>query len=106
VPKGLAIMVDVWSIHRDKQIWGSDADAFRPERFEPEEDGARPPLAYMPFGVGPRMCIGMRFAMLEEKMAIVRVLQHFTFVATEATKVSSKLTFLLLTHLLTHGPSL
>ena len=44
--KGTAIMVDVWSVHRDKEVWGSDAEAFRPERFEAEEDSGRPPLAY------------------------------------------------------------
>uniref|UniRef100_A0A914WRF1 Uncharacterized protein n=1 Tax=Plectus sambesii TaxID=2011161 RepID=A0A914WRF1_9BILA len=91
VQKGTGIMIDVWSVHRNREVWGADAEDFRPERFESDEDEGRPSLAYIPFGVGPRMCIGMRFALLEEKMAIVRLLQNFRFVATDATKLDMKL---------------
>uniref|UniRef100_A0A1I7Y2M8 Cytochrome P450 n=1 Tax=Steinernema glaseri TaxID=37863 RepID=A0A1I7Y2M8_9BILA len=65
-PRGVAIMFDTWSAHRNPDYWGDDAEQFRPERFLGEE-AKRSARFWMAFGVGPRQCIGMRFAILEEK---------------------------------------
>lgn len=58
-----------------------DPDAFKPERFSAEEitEGANKinPFAYTPFSAGPRNCIGQKFAMLEMKSTISKVLRHF-----------------------------
>ena len=56
-------------------------------RFTPEEKAKRHPCAYMPFGYGPRSCIGMRFALLEAKMALIEIVNKFRIVLAPETKV-------------------
>ena len=57
--------------------WWQDPDVFRPERFAPENSAARPRYAYLPFGAGPRTCIGLNFAMTELLVALTLILQRF-----------------------------
>ena len=57
-------------------------------RFTPEEKAKRPNVYHMPFGWGPRNCIGMRFALMEAKMALIEILKKFTFVQAPETEVS------------------
>ena len=67
-------------IHRDKEIWGEDADEFKPERFEGGVfEACKYPRAYMPFGYGPRICLGQHFAIVEAKIALVHLLSKFSF---------------------------
>ena len=63
-------------MHRRKDIYGPDAEEFRPERWSPEE-GLRPGWGYLPFNGGPRICVGQQFALTEASYAIVRLLQEF-----------------------------
>ena len=65
---------------------------FRPERFLDGRKGPTSchPYAYLPFGVGPRKCIGHKFAMEEGVLAIVRLLQHFSF-SLDAARHSKRL---------------
>ena len=56
-------------------------------RFTEEAKQARDPYAYLPFGIGPRSCIGIRLAFLEMKIALVKLLQRFTLVTCEKTEV-------------------
>ena len=58
-------------------------------RFTPEEKAKRPNVCHMPFGWGPRNCIGMRFALMEAKMALIEILRKYTFVRAPETEVSS-----------------
>ena len=60
-------------------------------RFTPEEKAKHHPCAYMPFGYGPRNCIGMRFALLEVKIALIEMVSKFTIVLAPETKVRQTL---------------
>lgn len=82
IPEDLTIVVDVMSLHFDSNLWGPvDPNIFYPRRFETK----RNPLAFMAFGVGPRNCIGIKFAMLELKMCIVKLLRKFEVKSCDAT---------------------
>lgn len=74
---------DVFSVHYDRGLWGpEDPYVFYPERHETK----RHPLAYLPFGAGPRHCIGMRFALIEMKILLVRLLREYTILPGEHLK--------------------
>ena len=64
-------------LHRDKSVWGEDAEKFNPENFSREAEAARPPHAYKPFGNGQRACIGRQFAMQEATLVLGMILQRF-----------------------------
>ncbi|MGU3665478.1 cytochrome P450 [Methylobacterium sp. A49B] len=78
VKKNDIVMVSPWVLHRHRQLW-SDPDAFDPGRFLP---GAAPPprFAYLPFGAGPRVCIGAQFALSEAVLTLARLLARFRVV--------------------------
>jgi len=73
VPRGRTVSYSVYAMHRDKTVYGEDADEFRPERWE----HVRPGWQYLPFHGGPRVCPGQNFALLEASYTIVRMLQTF-----------------------------
>ncbi|GMS88843.1 hypothetical protein PENTCL1PPCAC_11018, partial [Pristionchus entomophagus] len=87
IEKGTNIQVDTYGLHFNPSIWGEDATEFKPERWL-DADRRVPPHAYIPFGVGPRICIGMRLAMMEEKIALAHILRKFDIVkGTTATEL-------------------
>ena len=68
------------SLHYDPELWGPvDPNKFYPSRFAPEHK--RNPLAFVAFGLGPRNCIGMKFALQELKFALVKLLKKYEVVA-------------------------
>lgn len=74
-PKGsLNVAIDV--VHHDPRFW-PDPDRFDPERFLPERSASRPPYAYLPFGGGPRLCIGNQFALTEAQLILAAVVQRY-----------------------------
>ncbi|WCJ34905.1 Cytochrome P450 714A2 [Euphorbia peplus] len=80
VPKGVNVWTLVLPLHTDPEIWGEDSYKFKPERFENGISGAcKYPYLYMPFGVGPRICLGQNLAMVELKMLIALVVTNFSF---------------------------
>ncbi|XP_055925093.1 cytochrome P450 3A24-like [Argiope bruennichi] len=77
--KGTAIQVPAFYMHRDPELWGADVKEFKPERFSPENKSKIHPMAFQAFGQGPRNCVGMRFAYMEAKLALARLLSKYKF---------------------------
>jgi cytochrome P450 len=75
VPKGAVVMIAPWLLHRHRKLW-DEPDRFDPERFLP---GSPPPdrFAYLPFGAGPRVCVGAQFALTEATLVLARLVQAF-----------------------------
>ncbi|CAH1400047.1 unnamed protein product [Nezara viridula] len=86
IEKDTAIIIPVWSLHQDPQYF-PDPDKFNPERFSQENKDSIVPYTYLPFGEGPRMCIGMRFGLLQTKVGIVTLLRKFRVEPCEETKI-------------------
>ena len=91
VPKGMSVTIPMYCIHRDPRIW-PNPEKFDPERFTPEAKQSRDPYAYMPFGHGPRNCIGMRFAQMEMKLVLARILKKYSFETAPDTKIPLEIT--------------
>ncbi|XP_022530139.2 cytochrome P450 3A56 isoform X3 [Astyanax mexicanus] len=90
IPQGTSIMIPVFPLHRDPEYW-PDPSTFNPERFTKGNKENIDPYVYMPFGSGPRNCIGMRFALLAMKLAIVEILQRFNVINPDPDQVPLKL---------------
>ncbi|NWV15955.1 CP3A9 protein, partial [Ptilonorhynchus violaceus] len=90
IPKGTVVTIPPYVLHYDPEYW-PNPDEFRPERFSKENKESLDPYTYLPFGAGPRNCIGMRFALLTLKVAVVSLLQHFTFQTCKETQIPIKL---------------
>ncbi|CAI5440670.1 unnamed protein product [Caenorhabditis angaria] len=91
IEKDTNILVDTWSVHYDKQIWGEDSMEFRPERWNEQQQNMKNGANYLPFGFGPRQCIGMRLAMMEEKLILAHILRKFDFEVGSKTQIPLKL---------------
>ena len=77
LPARLMIRITPWLMHRDPRWWPNGPDEFRPERFMPGAPDEIPRGAYLPFGLGPRVCLGQHFAMLEMQVLATQLLQRF-----------------------------
>ncbi|XP_011164433.3 probable cytochrome P450 6a14 isoform X2 [Solenopsis invicta] len=86
IPKGTLITVPVLGVHRDPSIY-PDPDKFDPERFNVDKVKERHPYAYIPFGEGPRNCIGSRFGYLQMKIGLVSLLSKYKFKLHSRTPV-------------------
>ena len=75
-------MIPASGIHRDGKYY-PNPNQFNPENFSKEAKQSRSPYAFLGFGQGPRACIGMRFALLEAKVAMMMVLSNYTFVYSQ-----------------------
>ena len=84
IPAGVDVFMPPYVLHRDPTLW-PDPEKFDPDRFSPENREGQAPYSYMPFGMGPRQCIGYRFALLEMKSAMIKVLSKVKFRETADT---------------------
>ena len=84
--KGAEFVMSPWVVHRDPRRF-EQPEAFRPARWEGDLAQRLPRFAYFPFGGGPRVCIGNRFAMMETKLVLAGVLQRFRFAPAGADDV-------------------
>ncbi|KAI3695996.1 hypothetical protein L1987_79002 [Smallanthus sonchifolius] len=80
LPAGTLVQINTFILHHDKDMWGEDVNEFKPKRFSKGVSRVTKGKAtYLPFGGGPRICIGKNFAILEAKMALAMILQYFSF---------------------------
>ena len=77
IPRNTFILMIPWLTHRHPDFW-DEPEAFVPERFSPERSAGRHAFAYVPFGGGPRQCVGRRTALIETHLALSTIAQHFT----------------------------
>ncbi|XP_051194382.1 cytochrome P450 734A2 [Lolium perenne] len=78
IPRDMELLIPIMAIHHDTRYWGQDATQFNPARFaNGAAKAAKHPLAYIPFGLGSRMCIGQNLARLEAKLTMAILLQRF-----------------------------
>jgi docosahexaenoic acid omega-hydroxylase len=73
---GMVVCINIFSLHRSPEVWGSDAEQFRPERFM---DTVFDPNAFIPFSGGVRNCVGQRYAMLSVKIILISLIKAFKF---------------------------
>jgi cytochrome P450 len=78
VAPGATVVMPIYAIHRHRQRW-EDSDAFNPSRFAPEREEKISRYQYLPFGAGPRICIGMAFAMIEATAMLATLVQKARF---------------------------
>jgi cytochrome P450 len=78
IPAGASLIILPWIVHRHRALW-DDPDHFIPSRFWPENREAIDRFQYLPFGLGPRVCIGQSFAMQEGVIALAALLRHLRF---------------------------
>ena len=83
IPAGSYVAVVQWATHRHPDFW-PEPEAFRPARFAAEHEAERHPYAFIPFGGGPRACVGSHFAMVESVLAVASVLQRCRVVTDPA----------------------
>jgi cytochrome P450 family 4 len=105
IPKEVNLLLNFYSLHRRKDIWGENAEEFVPERFSPEKCSNRHQFAFLPFSSGSRICIGYKYSNLSLKVSIVKLLKSFRFKTSmkmEDVRLKSYISLKLCTpHLLT-----
>lgn len=80
IPRGTELLIPILAVHHDLAVWGNDANEFNPGRFsEGVARAAKHPVAFIPFGLGVRTCIGQNLAVLQTKLALAIMLQRFCF---------------------------
>ncbi|XP_055852793.1 probable cytochrome P450 6a20 [Episyrphus balteatus] len=78
IPKGTMVFIPADAIHHDPEIY-PDPDRYDPERFDADEIQSRHPLTWLPFGDGPRHCIGLRFGKMQTYIGLVTLLRNYRF---------------------------
>lgn len=84
IPSQTMFLIPVYALHHDPEIY-PDPERFDPDRFLPEVAATRHAYSYLPFGEGPRICIGLRFGVMQTKIGLITLLRSFRFKPTAAT---------------------
>nr|CAD7450218.1 unnamed protein product [Timema bartmani] len=88
--KGMQVVIPVYALHHDPKYYPNPGK-FDPERFNEQNKASRPRYCYLPFGEGPRMCLGMRFALLGVKVAVVALLSKYELSVSKKTLLPIRL---------------
>lgn len=80
--KDESILIPVYAIHKDPEYY-PEPEKFTPDRFLEEEKSKRHPFTYLPFGEGPRNCIGSRFGLMQTKVGLIAILKNFKLTTNE-----------------------
>jgi cytochrome P450 len=83
VKRGAMIMIAPWTIHRNPVFW-QNPDRFDPDRFAADREGEVKPGTYIPFGLGPRICVGAAFATVEASLILARLVRRYDIEALDA----------------------
>lgn len=94
INQGETVFINIYGIHRDERFYPA-AEQFDPERFSPENEKFIPKHAYLPFGAGPRICIGNAFAMMEARLLLATITQRFTLALAPGQQVEPDRVFTL-----------
>ena len=86
IPKDSPIIIPAYSVQRDPAIF-PDPEKFDPERFSPAAKQSRNPYSFLPFGHGPHSCIGMRFAQMQIRLVLARMLRKYRLEVGPDTKI-------------------
>ena len=86
ITKGTEVQIPIYALHHDPDVW-QDPEKFDPKRFRGPAKDTHHAFQFLPFGAGPRNCIGMRFALMEIKLALVKILMKYKFVRSPETQV-------------------
>ncbi|XP_015127504.1 cytochrome P450 4C1 [Diachasma alloeum] len=85
LPRGTEVNIHIYDVHRDPNFW-PNPNVFDPDRFSPERSKGRHPYSFLPFGLGPRDCVGAKFAMLEMRTILALLLTNFYFEPVESLR--------------------
>jgi cytochrome P450 len=94
IPKGAGVFISPYVVHRDPRFW-EDPEKFDPERFTDDKVEARHKYAYIPFGAGPRKCIGNTFALTEAQLILATLLPRYKLTTQPGYKVEPAAEFTL-----------
>jgi cytochrome P450 len=88
IPAGDIVMIPPYVLHRLPEFW-PDPERFDPQRFSPDRSAGRPRFAYIPFGAGPRQCIGNNFALMEAQLIFATIAQRYRLQALPGRTVTT-----------------
>ena len=89
LPAGSLVFIIPFVVHRRPELW-PDPERFDPERFTPDRMAARPRFAYLPFGGGPRQCIGNQFASVEASLILAKIAERYQVRLTPGQRIAAE----------------
>lgn len=98
MPKGTYVVIPSYAFHRDPALF-PEPDKFDPDRFSAERRHQIQPYSFLPFGEGPRICIGIKFGMLQTKLGLAMLLRKFRFETCAKTKIPLEIDSVSLLHI-------